>query len=237
MEIIPAVYILDGKCVSLYKGSLKQKETYYTPPLEMARKFVEEGANFIHIEDINGVKEGGIVQKQLIREIIENVDAKFQLAAGIRDMETLEEAFELGADRVLLEVSALPIFKSALEKYGPEKIIIWIKAKGKEITSDLSSVKTPFEVLDFAEETLLPLGVKKIVIKDIWREGTMIHPNYDEVDKVVTLTGLEVYSEGGVGDLKHIKLLKTINATGVIIGKAFYEGILTFKDCLDKASR
>lgn len=232
MEIIPAIYILDGKCVALYKGSYEQKETYFKSPAEMARYFEKGGAKKLHVVDLNSRKEGRFTQHDIIKKVITSVRIPVQVEASFQNIDEMKTAFRDGAVKVVLRPFAFEIVDDAIREFGPGKVIVEIQAKGSGVVGDgTTSDNEPIDVVDFAEK-LVPLGVKEILYKDERSEGTLIHPNYDEVDRLFLITGkdLNIYVSGGISDPKHLKLLKKIGAAGAVIGKAFYERILTVKE-------
>ncbi len=232
MEIIPAIYILNGRCVALYKGSYEQKETYFKSPIEMAHFFQNAGAAKLHVIDLNGRKENKFIQKDLLQRVIASVQIPVQIESGFPTLQDIEEAFQIGAAKVVLRPFAFNLIKESIQKYSAEKIIVEIQAKGSgTIGAGEASPGEPVDVVDFAEK-LIPLGVKEVIYKDERSEGTMIHPNYDEVDRLFGITGqnLKIYVSGGIGNAKHLQLLKKIGSTGAIIGKAFYERMMTFKE-------
>jgi phosphoribosylformimino-5-aminoimidazole carboxamide ribotide isomerase len=237
MEIIPAIYILDGKCVALYKSSYEQKKTYFRSPLEMARFFEREGAKKIYLVDLNGKKNNTFQQKEIIRQIAGAVDIPVIIEAGFNSLDEIQNAFGLGVSQVAVRPPATSLIKEAIRKFGPRKIIVLIQAKGSDL---ISGIKTPpgleTDIVDYAE-SLVPLGVKTVVYKDERSEGTLIHPNYDEVDRLVLITGndLRIYVSGGISEQKHIRLLKKIGADGAIIGKAFYEKMLSVAEAREAA--
>ncbi len=229
MEIIPAIYVLDGKCVALYKGSYEQKETYFKSPVEMARYFEKGGAEKLHIVDLNSRKEGHFVQHGIIKSVSSAVKIPLQVEASFSSIDDMKIAFERGAAKVVLRPFALNVVQEAIKTFGPEKVIVEIQAKGPGVIGDgVLPDGEPIDVVDFAEK-LVPMGVKEVVYKDERSEGTMIHPNYDEVDRLFLITGkdLKIYVSGGISEPKHLLLLKKIGASGAIIGKAFYERTLT----------
>ncbi len=224
MEIIPIIPIFEGQTVGFYKGNSAQKEVFRKTPLDYAKLFVSKGAKTIYIVDLDAANEG------VIKEIRSQVDAELICAGKIRDMKKVKELFDAGIDRIVLGVSAEPIYKEAIETYGADKIIIGIKAKGDEV---LTSVKRPFplRVIDFAEK-LTAYGVKFVLFKDMFKESTQVGPNYDEVDRMLRMTPLKVYTSGGIGKKKHLDTLKSIGTEGAIIGKAFYDHELDLKELL-----
>lgn len=224
MEIIPTIPILDGQTVGFYKGDAEQKEIFNKTPLEYAKQFVREGAKSIYIVDLDGSNEDEIIK------IRSEIDIEIICAGKIRTLEKVKYLFENEINRIVLGVAAEPIYKDAINQYGADKIIIGIKAKGDEV---LTEVKRPFplRVIDFAEK-LPDYGVKYILFKDMWKESTMVGPNYDEVERMLNMTPLKVYASGGIGKMKHLDILKKIGTEGVVIGKALYENDLNLEDLL-----
>lgn len=236
MEIIPAIYILDGKCVALYKGNYDQKETYYESPVRIAKSFAREGARKLYVADLNGLKTNSFVQKDEIKKIIEAVNIPVQLEAGFNTVEDIQNALDLGVSQVVLRSPAMDIIERAIKEFGQEKIIIQIFSTGKEVLDNHKKLRPDdyTDVVEYAEK-LVPLGVKYVIYKDKKSEGTLIHPNYDEIDRLFLTTGhdLKIYSSGGISEKNHLKLLKKIGASGAIIGKAFYENIISIEEALD----
>jgi phosphoribosylformimino-5-aminoimidazole carboxamide ribotide isomerase len=176
---------------------------------------VSQGAKSIYIVDLDGSNEEEIIK------IRSKIDIEIICAGKIRTLDKVKYLFENGINKIVLGVAAEPIYKDAINQYGADKIIIGIKAKGDEV---LTNVKRPFplRVIDFAEK-LSDYGVKYVLFKDMWKESTMVGPNYDEVDRMLNMTDLKVYASGGIGKIKHLDILKKIGTEGVVIGKALYE--------------
>ena len=234
MEIIPAIYILDGQCVALYKGSYEQKSTYTKSPVQLAQYFEKGGAQKLHIVDLNSRKQGQFAQHGIIKNISSAVKIPLQVEASFQTIAEIKIAFERGAAKVVLRPFALNVVPEAIKTFGAAKVIVEIQAKGSGVIGDgVLADGEPIDVVDFAEK-LIPLGVQEIVYKDERSEGTMIHPNYDEVDRLFPITGksLKIYVSGGIAEPKHLLLLKKIGATGAIIGKAFYERTISIKEAM-----
>jgi len=234
MEIIPAIYILDGRCVALYKGSYEQKETYFKSPVDMAQYFERAGAKRLHLVDLNSRKDGRFTQHGIIKNISSSVKIPVQVEASFRNLEDMKIAFERGAAKIVIRPFALSSIEEAIKTFGPEKVIVEIQAKGSGVVGDgKTSDGEPIDVVDFAEK-LVPMGVKEVIYKDEHSEGTMIHPNYDDVDRLILITGkdLSIFVSGGIGETKHLTLLKKIGASGAVIGKAFYERKLSMSEAL-----
>jgi phosphoribosylformimino-5-aminoimidazole carboxamide ribotide isomerase len=155
-----------------------------------------------------------------------------QVEASFQSMEDIRTAFEGGASKVVLRPFAFSLIREAVKTYGPEKVIAEIQSKGSGVIGDgKTSDGEPIDVVDFAEK-LVPLGIKEIVFKDERSEGTLMQPNYDEVDRLFLITGndLKIYVSGGISDPKHLRLLKKIGAAGAIIGKAFFERTISIAE-------
>jgi phosphoribosylformimino-5-aminoimidazole carboxamide ribotide isomerase len=232
MEIIPAIYILEGKCVALYKSSYEQKETYYKAPLEMALSFEKQGAESVYLVDLDGKKDNTFRQKELIGEIASGLQIPVWIEAGFTEMSDIRAAFDLGCDRVVIRPLSTFLVKEAIREHGAEKIAVLIQARGSGMIGvEKKTYEEAVDVVDYAE-SLLPLGVRIVVYRDERSEGTLIHPNYDEADRIFQVTGkeLRIYVSGGISEAKHLEILKKIGVEGAIIGKAFHEKILTLRD-------
>ena len=238
MEIIPSLYLQDGKIVSWYKGQQnEQKKIYYKEPLHMARFFASEGATKLQIIDLGGTLSGQLQHTGIIKQICRNIDSEVQLGGGIRTMEEVARAFDLGAGRVLLGVSSIKILKEALEKYGPDKIVMGIKGNYNKVDTDFTMDGGVPEVTDLAKE-VQKVGVTQLVYKDMQTEGALYHPNFDMIEKIIFETEgkMDIYSSGGTADEYDLKLLREAGAKGVIIGRAFMENALDFKKLMEMYS-
>ncbi len=229
MQIIPVLYILDGQCVSLYKGDLRYKTTYPSKATSYAREFASHGFKKLLIVDLNATAEHKMVNTKLIQEIIaENPSTEVQYTGGLRTVEEVDKAFnELKIAKVIIGISGLTILPTCIKKFGPDKVYSGVKAYGKDIIS--SALDKPYEVFDFAQE-LSGLGVRNFFYHDIFSEGTLIHPNYDEVERVIKTTDLNVFIGGGISKIKHLNLLRQIGVKGAYIGRAFMEGLLDYDE-------
>ena len=238
MLIIPTIYIWNNESVAVYKGDISQIQRYRRSPLEFAQSFINDGAKHIYIVDLNASRNPDpadsmhSINKELISEMKRRIDPSCELilGGGIRDENEIKTLFETGIDKVVLGVSAEEIYAKSIQVYGPEKIIVGVQAKGDEVKTD-QKLNFPLRVIDFAEK-LSSYGVTQILYKDIFKEGTQVNPNYDEVDRLLNMTTLKVYASGGISKIKHLQLLEKIGVYGAIIGKAFYEHELSLRECL-----
>jgi len=238
MEIIPIIYILSGQVVALYKGNIGQKDTYYKSPIKYALGFQKAGAKKLYIADLNAKFNKDDSQFSEIQKIVESVTVPIMLESNFDSIEKIRYALELGYAQVVLRSPTVEFAKAAISEFGPEKIVVQIFSKRSELIEqrEMKRADDYTDVVDYAE-SLVPTGVKYIIYKDQRSEGTLIHPNFDEIDRLYLTVGdhLKIYSSGGISEASHIRLLKKTGAFGVIIGKAFYENRLTFKESMEAA--
>jgi len=233
MIIYPAVDIKDGKCVRLLQGRFSDVTVYSDNPLDMAKKWEEAGAEYLHVVDLDGARTGKSKNSDIITEIAAAVKMPVQLGGGIRSMETIEDYLSKGIQRVILGTSAVkdPEFvKIALEKYG-ERVVIGIDAKDGMVAIEGWEKTSDFTAVDFARK-MVELGARTIIYTDIAQDGTLNGPNLKSMKEMIDSVEAEIIASGGVGSLQDIKNLKEINAQGVIVGKALYTGAVDLKEAI-----
>lgn len=234
MKLYGAIYLYDGKIVSLYKGDFKQMKTYGKNHHQIAKHYKNNGIEHIHFVDLNAAQNHKLHHRKELEDII-NLGLKVQYAGGVRSQECIDELFKMGVDQVVLGVSAEELIPEALDKYGNEKIVLGLKTKYDKIISDEIE---EIDVLDYATEHLTESDIKYVVFKDMFSSGVMIHPNYDMVEKMILLSGKNIIAAGGISEEKHLQILKKNRAYGAIIGKAFYEEKLdmarALRVCIEK---
>ena len=236
MRVIPAVDIKGGKCVRLTQGKADQETVYSDDPAEMAAQWDEQGAQLIHVVDLDGAFEGHPVNAELVRNIIYSSTVDIQVGGGIRSLEAVEAYINAGAYRVILGTIALekPEFvKEACERF-PGKILVGIDAR-----DGLVAVKGWVEMTDRKAAHLAlemePFGVAGFVFTDISRDGMMQGPNIDSIRKFARVTQLPVIASGGVSrveDVLNLMALQPDGVEGMIIGKALYDKNLDYREVL-----
>jgi phosphoribosylformimino-5-aminoimidazole carboxamide ribotide isomerase len=238
MLIIPTIYLWNNESVAVYKGDINQIERYRKTPYEFVNYFINQGAKHIYLVDLNSSRfpdptnSEHSTNKKIIAEIKNKTDPSTELilGGGIRNEEEVKMLFDTGMDKVVLGVAAEEIYAKAVQTHGADKIIAGVQAKGDEVITE-KKLDFPLRVIDFAER-LSKYGVTQILYKDVFKEGTQVNPNYDEVDRILNMTDLKVYVSGGISKIKHLELLKKIGVYGAVIGKAFYEHELDLEECL-----
>lgn len=239
LELLPAVDVADGKAVRLLQGEAGS-ETDYGSPIDAARDWMEQGAEWIHLVDLDAAFGRGN-NTDLLREVIEAAgDVKIELSGGIRDTESLERAMSLGATRINLGTAALETPEwtaAAIEEYG-DKIAVGLDVRGETLaargwTKEGGNI---WEVLERLEEA----GCARYVVTDVTKDGTLRGPNVELLREMCRRTDKPVVASGGVSSLDDLRALRELVAIGVegaIVGKALYAGAFTLTEALDVAGR
>jgi phosphoribosylformimino-5-aminoimidazole carboxamide ribotide isomerase len=238
--IFPAMDLMDGGCVRLLKGDFDARTNYDADPVDVARGYAEAGAEWMHIVDLDGAKNGQAEQSDLILKIANSANIKVQTGGGLRDLAQIKRLLDGGVDRVVigsLAVTSPQMVKHWLRDVGPEAICIALDVnqgedgefrpatKGWTEASD----KTLWEVID----DYLGSGLKTILVTDIGRDGMQKGGNVDLYKRIQSdFPSLDLITSGGVGTIDHVRDLKSIDPYGVIIGKALYEGAFTLPEAI-----
>ena len=233
IELIPAIDIIDGKCVRLSQGDYAQKTVYSSQPEEMAKLFEGSGVKRLHVVDLDGAKSKHIVNYKVLERIATQTNLVIDFGGGLKSDEDLRIAFESGAAMITggsIAVKEPETFLSWINSYGADKIILGADAKDKKIAVSGWLENSDLELIPFVEE-YLKLGVKKCITTDISKDGMLKGPSielYKEMQNV--LPELYIIASGGVSSMTDIEALDEASIPAVIFGKAFYEGRITIKD-------
>lgn len=233
IEIIPAIDIIEGKCVRLTQGDYKQKTIYNENPLEVAKQFADAGIKRLHLVDLDGAKAQHIVNYKVLEQITTRTKLVVDFGGGLKSDDDLRIAFECGAAMVTggsIAVKNREIFSSWIEKYGSEKIILGADVKNNKIAVSGWTEDTDIELIPFIR-TYMEKGIKKVICTDISKDG-MLEGTSVELYKEVLRNLPEAYliASGGVSSLKDIELLIEAGVPVVIFGKAIYEGRIQLKE-------
>ncbi len=231
MIILPAIDILDGKCVRLKQGLADQKTVYDDDPRKVARKFEKSGAEFLHVVDLNGAFDGHSINYEIIASIRSAVDIPIEVGGGIRTEETVRSYIEMGIDRVILgtiAVESTDFVQEMCLRYG-EKIAVSIDAKNGNIATHGWVNISQRSVFDFCEE-LVECGVQCFIYTDIGRDGMMNGPDYSTLSTLNKSFPVNFIASGGISKEKDLMLLKEYNLYGAIVGKAIYEGAIKLSE-------
>lgn len=236
MLIIPAIDLRGGKVVRLFQGKFDQEKVYSADPVKVAKHWAKQGAKFLHIVDLDGASSGALKNIEVVKKIIDQVGIGVEFGGGVRSIEIISKLLSLGVQRVILGTKAASdakFLKQAWKKFG-EKIIVSIDAKGGKVLTQGWNCSAAKTTLVFAQE-LKKIGFKQLIYTDISKDGTLAGPDILGIKKIIKETGLKVIASGGVASLKDLLKLKKLQkdgCSGVIIGKALYEGKFTLAEAL-----
>ncbi|GLI18206.1 1-(5-phosphoribosyl)-5-[(5-phosphoribosylamino)methylideneamino]imidazole-4-carboxamide isomerase [Tepidanaerobacter syntrophicus] len=239
MNIYPAVDIMGGKCVRLAQGDFSKETVYFENPVDAAKHWQSQGAQWIHIVDLDGAKTACPVNFDIIEKIRKDVCINIQLGGGIRHKETVERYLNLGINRLVFGTSAvnnLKLIEETISESGPDKVAVGIDARGDEVAVE-GWIKDSGIKVEELLKTLKNIGVKTIIYTDISRDGMMRGPNIAAIEKILDFGGFSVIASGGISSIKDLEELAKLEGHGLdgaIIGRALYDGTLDLKSVLKK---
>lgn len=233
IEIIPAIDIIDGKCVRLSQGDYAQKKVYNENPLEVAKAFEDVGVRRLHLVDLDGAKAQHIVNYKVLENIAANTNLTIDFGGGLKSDDDLRIAFESGASMVTggsIAVKNPEVFLSWLQKFGAEKIILGADVKNEKIAVGGWIETTEIELLPFVK-SFMEKGVDKVICTDISKDGMLKGPSIDLYRKMLgEMPDLYLIASGGVSSMQDIEQLAEADVPAVITGKAIYEGRIKMDD-------
>lgn len=233
MRIIPAIDIIDGKCVRLTQGDYAQKKIYNEDPLEVARGFEEAGIEFLHLVDLDGAKAGKVTNWKVVENICSGTSLKVDFGGGIKTDGEISRLFDSGIAQVNLGSIAVKqpeIVYGWIEKFGAEKIILSADVRDEMVAISGWMENSSIHITGFLQ-TYLSRGIRYVTCTDISTDGTLQGPNIALYKKIVSqFPGIKLIASGGVSAVTDLQELKTIPVEGVIVGKAIYEGRIALNE-------
>ncbi|MFD1553204.1 1-(5-phosphoribosyl)-5-[(5-phosphoribosylamino)methylideneamino]imidazole-4-carboxamide isomerase [Putridiphycobacter roseus] len=232
MRIIPAIDIIDGKCIRLTKGNYDAKKIYNNHPLEVAKSFEDHGVQYLHVVDLDGAKANKVVNNKILEEIATQTNLKIEFGGGIRGEDDLVKAFEAGADQVIVGSVAVQkpdVFLDWLSKFGQEKIILGADCMNRKIATNAWLATSEIDVVDYIKN-YRDKGVQHVICTEISKDGMLAGTANDLYKEIIAETKVDLIGSGGVSSLQDLELLAKLGCAGAIIGKAFYEGKITLED-------
>jgi phosphoribosylformimino-5-aminoimidazole carboxamide ribotide isomerase len=225
--LYPAIDIRGGQAVRLLQGDYERETTYDADPVDAAKRWAEEGAEFLHVVDLDGAKAGEPRNLDAVRRIAAAVSCPIQVGGGLRDADSVAAVLSAGAERVVIGTAALrdPAFLDAAVSAHGEGVVVSIDTRGGKVSlsgwTETSDVEAPEAVADLSGR-----GVKRFLCTAIEVDGTMEGPAIDQLNEIAAATPAQVIASGGVGDLSHLEALAretSPNVEGAIVGRALYE--------------
>ena len=236
MKIIPALDILNGKCVRLFQGQYSKVTSYFDDPISAAQHLEQQGALYLHVVDLNGAKSEQSENLGIIKKIISSTSLKIDFGGGIKSIKAAEKIFDLGVNQInigTLAVTKQDSFKEILSTYGAEKIILSVDFKDRTIRTMGWLDNSQIDIFDFITQNI-QIGVKNFMMTDISRDGTMSNSNFDMYKKVLNnFPEIKLIASGGISSTEDLDSLKKINCSGAVIGKAIYENKLNLSILLN----
>lgn len=232
MRIIPAIDIIEGKCVRLSKGDYDTKIIYNENPLEVAKSFEAHGIDYLHLVDLDGAKSSKIVNYKILEQIATQTSLKIDFGGGLKADSDLKIAFESGANQITggsIAVKNREIFQKWIAEYGSDKIILGADAKDEKVAVS--------GWLEDSDEDLVPFiqdyqtkGIQYVICTDIAKDGMLEGPSFDLYAKILAeAKGVKLIASGGISTFDELPKLAELGCEGTIIGKAIYEGRITLK--------
>ena len=228
MEVIPAIDLLDGKCVRLYQGDYERSEIFNDNPVTVARSWAEQGATRLHVVDLDGAKEGKTTNLAPIEAIVAAISIPVQVGGGLRDRTSIARLLDLGVQRCIVGTVAVeqPELVQELCQEFPEQIVVGIDARQGKVATRGWLETSQVLATDLAQRMSVA-GAAAIIYTDIHRDGTMSGPNREALRELATAIEIPVIASGGVSsltDLLSLLALESLGVTGVIVGRAIYTG-------------
>jgi phosphoribosylformimino-5-aminoimidazole carboxamide ribotide isomerase len=235
--LYPAIDIRGGQAVRLLQGDYERETAYDADPVDAAKRWADEGAEFLHVVDLDGAKAGEPQNLDTVQRIAAAVECPIQVGGGLRDAESVVAALDAGAERVVIGTAALrdPKFlEEMLEKHGGERVVVSVDARNGRVALEGWTKGAEEGVVDAVME-LSSRGVRHFLFTPIEVDGTMEGPALGELDRVASATPAQVIASGGVGDLSHLEALvrnAAPNVEGAIVGRALYERKFTVAEAI-----
>lgn len=236
MQVIPAIDLLDGKCVRLYQGDYHQASIFNDNPVEVAIKWAAEGATRLHVVDLDGAKAGKSVNLSAIEAIAKAINIPVQVGGGLRDREGVTRLLETGIQRAILGTVAVekPELVTQLCQEFPDRIVVGIDARNGMVATRGWLETSEVAATELAQR-MAQQGAAAIIYTDIHRDGTLSGPNMDALRELAESINIPVIASGGVSsltDLLSLLSLEPIGVTGVIVGRAIYTGDVSLKEAV-----
>ena len=232
MRIIPAIDIIEGKCVRLSKGDYDTKKIYNENPLEVAKSFEAHGIEYLHLVDLDGAKSSQIVNYKVLEQIASKTNLKIDFGGGLKSDADLKIAFENGANKITggsIAIKQPEVFKSWIQQYGADKIILGADAMNEKVAISGWLEESKEEVIPFIQ-SYQQEGIQYVICTDISKDGMLEGPSFELYQRILEQTkDLKLIASGGISTFDELPKLAEMGCEGTIIGKAIYEGRISLK--------
>lgn len=235
MEVIPSIDIRGGRCVRLYQGDYDKETVFSDDPVQMARRWQDEGGERLHVVDLDGAATGEPANLPIVRNILDALSIPVQVGGGIRSADAVRQFIEAGADRVVLGTAAVrdpDMVHEICRDLGSERVIVAADARDGKVAVEGWREGTSVKASDLIAD-MEKLGVVRFLYTDISRDGAMTQPNFQAYRELVACTRGAVIASGGVSSIDHLRELAEIGAEGAILGSALYRGALELSEAVE----
>ncbi|MCH2032774.1 MAG: 1-(5-phosphoribosyl)-5-[(5-phosphoribosylamino)methylideneamino]imidazole-4-carboxamide isomerase [Tenacibaculum sp.] len=232
MRIIPAIDIIEGKCVRLTKGDYNTKKIYNENPLEVAKQFEDAGIEYLHVVDLDGAKSKHIVNHKVLEQIASKTNLKIDFGGGLKSDEDAKIAFESGANQITggsIAVKNPDIFINWLKNYGSERIILGADCKNRKVATHGWMETSVVDVVEFITD-YEEIGVEYVICTDVAKDGMLEGTSNELYKEILETTKVKLIASGGVSNLDDLFKVQELGCEGVIVGKAIYENKISLKE-------
>ncbi|MGQ3678246.1 1-(5-phosphoribosyl)-5-[(5-phosphoribosylamino)methylideneamino]imidazole-4-carboxamide isomerase [Tenacibaculum discolor] len=232
MRIIPAIDIIEGKCVRLTKGDYNTKKIYNENPLEVAKEFETNGIEYLHVVDLDGAKSNRVINHKVLEQIATKTNLKIDFGGGLKSDEDARIAFESGANQITggsIAVKNPEVFIDWITQYGSNKIILGADCKDRKIATHGWLQTSEVDVVEFISE-YQEIGITNTICTDVAKDGMLQGASLDLYLEILSKTSVNLIASGGVANINDLHRLKEIGCEGAIVGKAIYEGNISLKE-------
>jgi len=233
MEIIPAIDIRGGKCVRLYQGNYSQQTVFDENPAAVALKWHSQGADWLHVVDLDGAAAGEPRNMAVVEEIMKTSDLLVELGGGIRQERVAVKLLQKGVSRIILGTAAIenPGLVGKLSRRFGDAVVVGLDARDGRITVHGWQKDTVIDVLQLCRQ-MVALGASRFIYTDVKRDGTLTEPNFDTIERLIAEVDAPIIASGGISKLEHLRRLKGLGVEGAIIGKALYTGDINLEEAI-----
>lgn len=232
MRIIPAIDVIDGKCVRLSQGDYDTKKVYNENPLEVAKEFEAHGIQYLHLVDLDGAKAHEIVNYKTLEKIAAQTNLKIDFGGGVKSQKDIQIAFSSGASQITggsIAVKNPELFTAWISEFGSDKIILGADCKDRKIATQGWLESSELDVVDFIK-TYVEKGIEYVICTDIAKDGMLQGASNDLYQEILAATKVKLIASGGVSSMQDLEELRKIGCKGAILGKAIYEDKISLKD-------
>ena len=238
MELIPAIDLIDGKCVRLYQGDYSQETVYADDPVEVALRWESLGARRIHIVDLDGARSGQPDNLDVVKSIVKAVEVPVQMGGGVRTLDSARRIIEAGVQRVMLGTVAVrnpDIVRAACAELGSDAVVVAVDSKDGRVAVSGWTSASDIQAADLVA-SMMEAGVQTFLCTDISRDGTLAGPNYDLIRDLVQVAANGIIAAGGIASTNHLQRLAQTGVTAAVIGKALYTADIDLPEALAAVS-